>query len=49
MKVKVITSSYVMGLESKINSFIEDKEIIDIKFQSYENFMLVVILYKEEE
>ena len=47
MKVKIFTSSFLLGLEAKINEFICDKEVIDIKFQSYDKFMLTLIIYKE--
>lgn len=47
MKVKIFSASFLIGLEEKINKFIINKEVIDIKFQAYEKFMLVIIIYKE--
>lgn len=43
MKVKVFDCEHENDLETKINEFIEDKEIIDIKYQ------LSIALDKEEQ
>ena len=43
LKVKVFDCEHENDLETKINEFIEDKEIIDIKYQ------LSIALDKEEQ
>lgn len=56
MKIKLIKSEKLQfgidDIESKINSFIKDKKIIDIKYQEYSDedgiSANVLIMYEEE-
>ncbi len=47
MKVKFFLESQLNTLETKMNSFIERKEIKNIEFQILSNSFIVVILYEE--
>jgi len=46
MKVKLIYSIY--GIESKVNEFIKNKNIIDIKYQKENGNESALIMYEEE-
>ena len=47
MKVKIIISKLgIITMESKINEFIQGKDIIDIKIQMTDNHMIALILYE---
>lgn len=47
MKVKLIISKFgILTMEKKINDFIKNKDIVDIKIQMYENHMVALILYE---
>ena len=49
MKVKIITSSFGLKiLEDKINIFICDKNIVDIKIQTSDKITLAMIIYRED-
>ena len=43
MKVKIIDEGHEKDLEAAVNEFIQDKEIIDIKFQ------VAVSIFSEEQ
>ena len=49
MKVKILTSSFGLKiLEEKINMFICDKSVIDIKIQTSDKITLAMIIYRED-
>lgn len=50
MKVKIFVCTFYSDLEDKINNFIQDKQVQDIKYQKsrYEDFSALII-YEEEE
>jgi hypothetical protein len=45
MKIKIFRNLYLNELEEDVNEFIQDKEIIDIKFQK-DNVFYILIMYK---
>lgn len=51
MKIKIFSSMYYMELEDKINEFIKDKNIIDVKISNKisnrENNIIILVMYKE--
>ena len=50
MKVKIINEIDPFSLEDKINNFIKDKDVINIKYQicsSQRLFISALIMYKE--
>lgn len=54
MRVKIIASTNGLELEDEINSFIQDKRIIDIKYSSFHLGALavndrVLIMYEDDE
>lgn len=50
LKVKIISSSDSKDFEDKINCFIEDKVIKEIKFSAGEHFLkYALVLYEVEE
>lgn len=48
MKVKIIGSNFMNSLEAKINDFIKDKIVKDIKYQYYNNYFTCLIIYEEK-
>lgn len=46
MKVKLIASNFLDNLENKINDFIKDKVVIDIKFENFNNYFSCMIMYR---
>lgn len=53
MKVKIISYSYITGLEERINEFIKNKEVVNISFSDATSGDLLgtytaLILYREE-
>ena len=47
MKVKIIVSKFgILGIESKINDFIKGKDVIDIKIQVSDKYMIALIMYE---
>ena len=47
MKVKLIISKFgILTMEKKINDFIKNKDIVDIKIQMHDNHMVALILYE---
>lgn len=53
MKVVIFSNRYYGELERRINNFIKDKTIIDIKFSPVSNLgdvnFYAMIIYKEDE
>lgn len=51
MKVKVIYDYHYGQLESRINDFIKDKEIVNISLSESDryNYVTALILYKEDK
>lgn len=47
MKVKMYASNFLGNLEDRINEFIYNKDVIDIKIQVVNKLITVLILYKE--
>lgn len=47
MKVKTIGSNFLAHLELKVNRFIKDKIVKDIKYQYYNNYFTCLIIYEE--
>ena len=45
MQIKIFRHTNYTSLEEKINAFIEDKNIIDIKFQANEYGYYAMIMY----
>lgn len=48
MKVKFCLESHIGNLENEINNFIKDKKVIDIKTQTTNGYIIVMILYMEK-
>lgn len=52
MKIKIFTGTNTEALEKRVNEFLKDKNVIDIKYQSYfDNRFIydsVLVIYKEE-
>lgn len=46
MKVKLLGSNFLSHLEFKINDFIKDKVVIDIKFENFNNYFSCMIIYR---
>ena len=47
MKVKLLISKFgILTMEKKINDFIKNKDIVEIKIQMYDNQMVALILYE---
>lgn len=47
MRVKIITHNFDNYFEDRINEFIKDKVIIDIKFILDNNYNKALIMYEE--
>ena len=47
MKVKFYLENHIGNLENEIDNFIKDKKVIDIKLQTTNGYIIVMILYKE--
>lgn len=45
MQIKIFRHTNYTSLEEKINAFIEDKNIVDIKFQANEYGYYAMIMY----
>lgn len=48
MKVKILGSNFISSLEVKINDFIKDKIVKEIKYQHYNNYYTCLIIYEEK-
>ena len=48
MKTKILFDTFYDGLEEKINEFIKDKKIIDIKCQLSGTRKSALVMYEEE-
>lgn len=49
MKVKIFSCTFYSDLEDKINDFIQDKKVQDIKYnKSYHDSFSALIIYEED-
>lgn len=47
MKVKIVEAFYADNLQRGINEFIQDKNVIDIKYSTMKDFNSALIIYEE--
>lgn len=49
MKVKIIYDEYISELEKRINDFIIDKDVLDIKYRDVSTYYGVIIMYDDRD